>query len=82
MTPSAPPLVTAPHPQSENGVSLTCSRAQFERVVQTALEQAQKLGVSAAAAAASESAGLNVSVRLGQLEQVEHNRDKGLLMLL
>ncbi len=81
MTPSAPPLVTAPHPQPENGVSLTCSRAQFERVVQTALEQAQKLGVSAAAAA-SESAGLNVSVRLGQLEQVEHNRDKSLLMLL
>ena len=78
MTPSASPLVTAPHPQPENGVSLTCSRAQFERVVQTALEQAQKLGVSAAAAAASESAGLNVSVRLGQLEQVEHNRDKSL----
>jgi len=54
------------------------SRAFFEDLVDTALAQAKKLGASDAAAEASEGTGLSVSVRKGELETVERNRDKSL----
>ncbi|WP_234265683.1 metalloprotease PmbA [Hydrogenophaga sp. NFH-34] len=54
------------------------SRAQFEEVVDLALAHAHRLGASDAAAEASEGAGLHVSVRKGDLENVERNRDKSL----
>ena len=54
------------------------SRAQFEELVDTALAHAKKLGATDAGAEASEGCGLSVSVRKGELENVERNRDKSL----
>jgi PmbA protein len=42
------------------------------------LELARKGGASAAETEVSEGSGLNVSVRHGEVETIEHNRDKGL----
>jgi PmbA protein len=47
-------------------------------LVDAALAHARKLGASDAAAEASEGCGLSVSVRKGELENVERNRDKSL----
>ncbi len=54
------------------------SRAQFEVLVDSALAYAKKLGATDAGAEASEGCGLSVSARMGQLENVERNRDKSL----
>jgi PmbA protein len=54
------------------------SRAQFEELVDAALAHAKKLGATDAGAEASEGGGLSVSVRKGELENVERNRDKSL----
>ena len=54
------------------------SRAYFENVVDSALAHARKLGASDAGAEISEGCGLSVSVRNGELENVERNRDKSL----
>jgi PmbA protein len=54
------------------------SRSAFENLVDSALSHAKKLGSTDAAAEASEGSGLSVSARLGQLENVERNRDKSL----
>ncbi len=54
------------------------SRAFFEDLVDQALAHAKKLGATDAGADASEGCGLSVSVRRGQLENVERNRDKSL----
>jgi PmbA protein len=54
------------------------SRPFFEGLVDMALAHATKLGATDAAAEASEGCGLSVSVRKGELENVERNRDKGL----
>jgi len=54
------------------------SRGHFEQLVDTALAHAKKLGATDAAAEASEGCGLSVSVRKGELENVERNRDKSL----
>ena len=54
------------------------SREQFQQIVEDALAQARKLGASDAGAEVSEGVGLSVSVRKGELENVERNRDKSL----
>jgi PmbA protein len=54
------------------------SRSQFEELVDAALAHAAKLGATDAGAEASEGCGLSVSVRKGELENVERNRDKSL----
>ena len=54
------------------------SRAQFEHLVDSAIAHAKHLGATDAAAEASEGCGLSVSVRKGELENVERNRDKSL----
>ena len=53
-------------------------RETFEYLVDTALAHALKLGATDAGAEASEGCGLSVSVRKGELENVERNRDKSL----
>ena len=65
-----------PIPSPEAGFSY--HRDFFEQLVDTALGHAKKLGASDAAAEASEGCGLSVSVRKGELESVERNRDKSL----
>ena len=54
------------------------ARSQFEELVDVALSHARSLGAPDAAAEVSEGAGLSVSVRKGELENVERNRDKSL----
>ncbi len=66
----------AAHAQPDHGFSYT--RAHFEGLVDIALHHAQKLGATDAGAEASEGCGLSVSVRKGELENVERNRDKSL----
>jgi PmbA protein len=50
----------------------------FENLVDSALAHAKKIGATDAGAEASEGCGLSVSVRKGELENVERNRDKSL----
>jgi PmbA protein len=54
------------------------SRGFFEDLVDSAMANAKKLGATDCAAHASEGCGLSVSVRKGELENVERNRDKSL----
>jgi len=54
------------------------SRPFFQELVESALVHAKKLGATDAGAEASEGCGLSVSVRKGELENVERNRDKSL----
>ena len=63
-------------PTSDSGFSY--SRPFFEALVDRALAHAKKLGATDAGAEASEGCGLSVSVRKGELENVERNRDKSL----
>lgn len=63
---------------SQQGTGFSYSRPFFEELVDSALKHAKKLGASDAAAEASEGSGLSVSVRKGELENVERNRDKSL----
>ncbi len=64
--------------QSHADSGFSYSRAFFEELVDSALRHASKLGATDAAAEASEGCGLSVSVRKGELENVERNRDKAL----
>jgi PmbA protein len=68
--------ITASSSQPLPGFSF--SRNHFENVVDKALAHARKLGASDAGAEISEGCGLSVSVRNGELENVERNRDKSL----
>jgi PmbA protein len=63
---------------TSSGQGFSYSRAAFEELVDIALTHAKKLGATDAGAEASEGAGLSVSVRKGELENVERNRDKSL----
>ena len=62
--------------QADSGFAY--SRTFFEGLVDSAISHAKKLGATDAAAHASEGCGLSVSVRKGELENVERNRDKSL----
>ncbi|MES2879061.1 MAG: metalloprotease PmbA [Pseudomonadota bacterium] len=70
------PNTTSHQPHADTGFSY--SRPYFEELVDTALAHAKKLGATDAGAEASEGCGLSVSVRKGELENVERNRDKSL----
>jgi len=70
-----PNTLPAP-PATDTGFSY--SRPYFEELVDAALAHAKKLGATDAGAEASEGTGLSVSVRMGELENVERNRDKSL----
>ena len=54
------------------------SRERFQQYVEDALAFARTLGASDAAAEVSEGVGLSVSVRKGEVENVERNRDKSM----
>lgn len=71
--PSAPKTVP-----TATDAGFAFSRAFFEDLVDSAIAQAIRLGATDAAAHASEACGLSVSVRKGELENVERNRDKSL----
>ncbi len=54
------------------------SREQFQQLTEDALAVARTLGASEAGVEVSEGIGLSVSVRKGEVENVERNRDKSL----
>ncbi len=72
------PSSQASTPTSSALSGFSHSRAQFEQLVDSAIAYAKYLGATDAAAEASEGCGLSVSVRKGELENVERNRDKSL----
>jgi PmbA protein len=53
-------------------------RARFQSLAEDALALARRLGASDAAVEVSEGVGLSVSVRKGEVENVERNRDKSM----
>lgn len=57
---------------------MSVSSSDFELIVQKALAKAKELGASDASAGVSESAGLVVGVRQGQVETIERTRDRSL----
>jgi PmbA protein len=62
------------HPES----GFAYPREQFQQIVDDALAIARGLGASDAGVEVSEGAGLSVSVRKGEVENVERNRDKSI----
>src|SRR3954451_1498654 len=62
--------------QSPSGFAY--SRDRFRALVETCLATAKSLGASDAVAEVSEGVGLSVSVRKGQTENIERNRDKSM----
>ena len=67
--------ITSDH-SPERGFAYT--QQQFRELVEDTLAQARKLGASDAGAEVSEGVGLSVSVRKGEIENVERNRDKSI----
>lgn len=67
-----------PAPRREDAASPRAQTAALEGLVRELLAEARRQGASAAEASASVSRGLNVNVRLGEVETVEHNRDRSL----
>jgi PmbA protein len=67
-------------PRAEPGLpdGFAFDRARFQQIVDDTLQIARSLGASDAGAEVSEGVGLSVSVRKGELENVERNRDKSL----
>jgi len=70
--------MTSITPSSTAQAGFAYSRAFFENLVDSAIAHAKKLGATDATAHASEGCGLSVSVRKGELENIERNRDKSL----
>jgi PmbA protein len=58
--------------------TFTYTPDRLREIVQAALDHAQAQGATAAEAEASEGVGQSVTVRLGSVETIEYNRDKGL----
>ncbi len=65
-------------PTRPDDTGFAYSLEQFQQIVEDVLAQARRLGASDAGVEVSEGAGLSVSVRLGELENVERNRDKSI----
>ena len=73
---AAPSAVAVPDDRPHAGFAY--SGAQFRALVEETLALAKSLGASDAGVEVSEGSGLSVSVRKGQIENVERNRDKAI----
>ncbi len=72
-------MSSLPHADTDtNQHGFAHSRGQFQQLVEDTLALARQLGASDAGVEVSEGVGLSVSVRKGELENVERNRDKTL----
>jgi PmbA protein len=58
--------------------SLRPSREDLESIIERALEEARSRGAGQAEAAVSQNTGLSVGVRLGEVETLEHQRDRSM----
>src|SRR5579863_3812264 len=54
------------------------AQADLESIIERALEEARTRGASQAEAAVSQDSGLSVGVRLGEVETLEHQRDRSM----
>ncbi|MFM8737037.1 MAG: PmbA/TldA family metallopeptidase, partial [Betaproteobacteria bacterium] len=63
---------------SQPSAGFSFSPAQFQQLVEDTLAIARQRGATDAAVAVSEGVGLSVSVRKGEVENVERNRDKSI----
>ncbi|MFZ4650180.1 MAG: metalloprotease PmbA [Rubrivivax sp.] len=71
------PSTRTPHPDAARAeAGFAYSRDTFRQIVEDVLRMAREAGATDAAAEVSEGSGLSVSVRKGELENVERNRDK------
>ncbi|MCV2361039.1 metalloprotease PmbA [Paucibacter sp. TC2R-5] len=73
---SSPP--TASHGTHESVSGFAYQAEQFQQLIEDVLAEAKHLGASDAGAEVSEGCGLSVSTRMGEIENVERNRDKSL----
>ncbi|WP_310386168.1 metalloprotease PmbA [Roseateles sp.] len=74
---------TSTHPTASYGTHESVSGfayrgEQFQQLIEDVLAEAKQLGASDAGAEVSEGCGLSVSTRMGEIENVERNRDKSL----
>ena len=63
-------------PASIESVRLT--QGDLESIIERALEEARARGASQAEASVSQDTGLSVGVRLGEVETLEHQRDRSM----
>ena len=63
---------------TESSLTPVADGADLLALVEVALEEARALGASQAEAAVSVDVGLSVSVRLGEIDTVEYQRDRGM----
>ncbi|MCW7537588.1 metalloprotease PmbA [Aquabacterium sp. A7-Y] len=76
--PKTPTTPSALSPASSASGGFAYAQDRFRELVEDALAYAREQGASDAAVEVSEGVGLSVSVRKGELENVERNRDKSL----
>lgn len=69
-------LKNADHPIQGKSMKTTLDKPQLEAAINKILDLAAKQGATAAEAAASTSSGFSATVRMGQVETIEHDRDK------
>ncbi|MDB4410017.1 metalloprotease PmbA [Gammaproteobacteria bacterium] len=67
-----------PDIQTSEQQSIFPEQSRLEDIVQDLMAQAQQLGADQVEAAVSIDAGLSVTVRLGEIETLEYNHDRGL----
>jgi PmbA protein len=65
-------------PKTAADTGFAYASEHFQQLVEDVLAEARKIGATDAGAEVSEGCGLSVSVRKGELENVERNRDKSL----
>src|SRR5450759_1764402 len=58
--------------------SVRLAQGDLESIIERALEEARTRGASQAEAAVSQDTGLSVGVRLGEVETLEHQRDRSM----
>src|ERR1700761_9527224 len=61
-----------------SGSPVRLAQADLETIIERALEEARSRGASQAEAAVSHDTGLSVGVRLGEVETLEHQRDRSM----
>ncbi len=70
--------MSSPQPSATPSSGFAYAPAQFQQYVEDALTLARSIGASDAAVEVSEGVGLSVSIRKGETENVERNRDKSM----
>ncbi len=81
--PKAAESTTWPFPAPETGIAVNDTDRQnpspnLQTVIETALDEARRLGVDEAEVAASVDTGLSVTARLGDVENLEYTDDRGI----